>query len=92
MNEEDEWSALKEYKKGKFNEDRDRFLKQANTDSDGGWTIHSTYHWSRMVAGQRLDYWPSRKKYMYKMKVMRGDVMKFIKNEEANDDSKKPYA
>ena len=31
-----------------------------------------------MVAGHRLDFWPSRKKFQYRGKVRRGDVFKFI--------------
>ena len=51
----------------------------AKTDDDGGWVKHTEYHWARIVAGKRLDYWPSRSKFMYDGKVQRGDVMKFIK-------------
>jgi len=32
-----------------------------------------------MVNGERLDYWPSRKKYQYRGKVKRGDVMQIIR-------------
>lgn len=83
MSDRDEiWDALKEHKKSKFDEDRARFMKQANEENDGGWSIHTDYHWSRMVAGRRLDYWPSRKKYQYEGRVMRGDVVAFIKKKE----------
>lgn len=84
MQEESEWDALKQFKKEKFDEDRARFLKSANENNDGGWTIHTDYHWSRMVAGSRLDYWPSRNKFQYKGKVQRGNVISFIKRQEAN--------
>lgn len=76
------WTALKANAKSKFDADRARFLAQAKTDNDGGWTVHTDYHWSRVVAGKRLDYWPSRKKYQYGGRVMRGDVYKFIKGQE----------
>lgn len=72
------WDALKAHKQGKFDADRARFLAQAQADDDGGWTKHTQYHWSRIVAGQRLDYWPSRKKWQYAGRVQRGDVRKFI--------------
>ena len=78
------WSALKEHKKAKFDADRERFLKEANANNDGGWTIHTDYHWSRTVSGQRLDYWPSRKKWQYKGRISRGDVQQFIKKLEAS--------
>lgn len=66
------WDALKERSKNKFDADRERFLDEAMTDDDGGWTKHTIYHWSRKINGNRLDYWPSRKKFQWKGKVMRG--------------------
>lgn len=66
------WDALKERTQDKFNADRSRFLQQAQTDDDGGWTKHTEFHWSRMVNGDRLDYWPSRKKFQYRGRVSRG--------------------
>lgn len=72
------WDALKEHSKAKFDADRARFLAQAAANNDGGWTIHTDYHWSRTVNGKRLDYWPSRKKWQYEGRVTRGDVYKFI--------------
>ena len=76
------YDAMKEHSKSKFDADRARFLNQAKEDNDDGWTVHTDFHWSRMVAGQRLDYWPSRKKYQYAGRVMRGDVMAFIAKKE----------
>ena len=73
------WDALKQHKNAKFDADRKQFLAQANQQDDGGWTKHTEFHWSRMVGGDRLDYWPSRKKYQYRGKVMRGDVMKVVR-------------
>jgi hypothetical protein len=73
------WDALKEHSKEKFDRDRTAFLEKAKKDDDGGWTKHTEYHWSRSVNGERLDYWPSRKKYQYKGKVKRGDVMRIVR-------------
>ena len=72
------WDALKQHAKAKFDADRARFMAQAVAQDDGGWTKHTEHHWSRMVAGKRLDYWPSRKKYQFDGRVMRGDVARFI--------------
>ena len=72
------WDAIKASAKSKFDEDRRRFMGDAISMDDGGWIKHTDYHWSRNVAGSRLDYWPSRKKFMHKGKVQRGDVFKFI--------------
>ena len=73
------YDALKEHSKAKFDADRARFMSDAIAQDDGNWTKHTQYHWSRLVAGKRLDYWPSRKKWQYDGKVKRGDVVKFIK-------------
>lgn len=60
-----------------FNKERKkRNLETANKE---GWTIHAEYHWSRMLNGKRLDYWPSRNKFQYDGKVMCGDVSGFIR-------------
>jgi hypothetical protein len=77
------WDALKEHSKEKFDADRARFTAEAQAADDGGWTKHTAHHWSRNVAGDRLDYWPSRKKYQHRGRVMRGDVMVFIRKIEA---------
>jgi hypothetical protein len=73
------WDALKSHSKEKFDSDRATFLKQAQSDDDGGWTKHTEFHWSRMIGGERLDYWPSRKKFQWRGKVQRGDVMKIVR-------------
>ncbi len=72
------WDAMKTHFRDKFNADRARFLADAKANDDGGWTKHTEHHWSRTVAGQRLDYWPSRKKWQFAGRVQRGDVLKFI--------------
>jgi len=79
MSDRDEiWDLMKEAAKEKFDADRKRFLAKAKADDDGGWTKHTEYHWSRMVNGERLDYWPSRKKYQWRGKVRRGNVMRIV--------------
>ncbi|MCW7553762.1 hypothetical protein NX722_14200 [Endozoicomonas gorgoniicola] len=64
----------------KLNKER----KQRNLEnaSKEGWHLHTEYHWSRTLNGKRLDYWPSRNKFMYEGKVMVGDVEGFIRNRE----------
>lgn len=62
----------------KFAADRKTFMEKAVAEDDGGWVRHTEYHWARIVAGKRLDYWPSRSKFQYDGKVMRGDVYQFI--------------
>jgi hypothetical protein len=72
------WDALKQHSQEKFNADRARFMAQAQAADDGQWVKHTPHHWSRTVAGQRLDYWPSRKKWQFAGRVQRGDVQQFI--------------
>lgn len=48
-----------------------------------GWHKHTDYHWSRIVAGKKLDYWPSTRKWMYEGRVMHGDLDGFIRKREA---------
>ena len=67
--------ARREYDK----ERRSRNLKNADS---AGWTIHTEYHWSRELNGKRLDYWPSRNKFMYAGRVMCGDVNGFIRRRQ----------
>ena len=76
------WDALKERSKAKFDADRAKFMNQAVANDDGGWTKHTEYHWSRIVDGKRLDYWPSRKKWQHEGKVRRGDVLAFIRSKK----------
>ena len=66
------YDALKQHFKEKFDADRKRFLEEAFRYDDGGWTKHTQWHWSRKINGQRLDYWPSRNKFMWRGKVYRG--------------------
>lgn len=79
----EDFEAIAEYTKNKFDSDRKRFLSEAIVNDDGGWQKHSEFHWSRNLNGRRLDYWPSRKKFQYKGKVRRGDIYLFINREAA---------
>lgn len=72
------WDEMKRHSKEKFNADRAQFLADAEAGDDGGWTKHTDFHWSRSINGERIDYWPSRKKWQYRGRVQRGDVAQFI--------------
>lgn len=65
--------------KAQDNERKERNLANANSD---GWNIHTMYHWSRILNGKRLDYWPSRNKFQYDGRIMCGDVNGFIRKRE----------
>ena len=76
------YDVMKDHFKSKFDHDRAMFLEHAKAADDGGWTKHTEFHWSRTLAGHRLDYWPSRKKFQYRGKVRRGDVQALIRKHE----------
>lgn len=63
---------------------REQNIKEANPM---GWTIHTFWHWSKILNGNKLDYWPSKNKYMHRGKVKTGDVLEFIKRNTKPDDS-----
>jgi len=49
------------------------------------WTRHTEYHWSRPLAGARMDYWPSTGKWRWRGKTYRGtpyDTARFIAKRE----------
>lgn len=60
--------------------------KKANqlAESDTtGFTKHTEYHYSTTVDGDRLDWWPSTRRWMYRGKVTYGkhDALRgFIRN------------
>lgn len=58
--------------------------KVRNINPPEGWTKHTEYHWSTLLNGKRLDFWPSKDKWIYNEKIMFGDVDEFIKYKEQN--------
>jgi len=69
------WDDLKAYSKEQY--DKRRAANMANAPDDGGWTKHTQWHWSRMIEGHKLDYWPSKRKWQYRGKVSTGDITRF---------------
>lgn len=73
------FKALRQHRK----EQRESNLENAeNHCSAQCWTKHTKYHWARDLNGYRLDFWPSKRKFMYKGKVMTGNVTAFINKRE----------
>ena len=77
----------------KFSRRLDEYHKKRKRENlqnadDSGWTKHTEYHWSRMLNGKRLDYWPSTTRFQYDGKVMTGGIEGFIKNRLAKDEDK----
>lgn len=46
------------------------------------WMKHTPYHWQTYIGGERLDYWPSKRKWRFRDETRKGDVEKFIKGLE----------
>ena len=55
------FSELKQYRK-------DRKEQRLASADLAGWSMHTIYHYSRMVEGKKMDYWPSTGLVMYKGK------------------------
>jgi len=72
------YDIMKENSKRRFDANRARFAQEAVEQDDGGWTKHTKWHWSRTLDGDRLDYWPSRKRIQFRKRIWRGDVFALI--------------
>lgn len=83
------YDELKAHFREKFDADRKRFMADAVSADDGQWTKHTDHHWSRIIDGDRLDYWPSRKKFQFRGKIRRGDVQALIRF-HANSENASP--
>ena len=68
--------------------DKKRRARNRKAADPTGWVQHTDYHWSRKLNGERLDYWPSRNKFMYQGRVMVGDIVGFIRKLERSDGEK----
>lgn len=48
---------------------------------DGNWVKHNDYHWTRMLQGKQLQYWPSTNKFQHgNGKVQFGGIEGYIRN------------
>ena len=62
-----------------------RYRNLANADPTG-WAIHTEWHWSRLLCGERVDYWPTKNKWRWLGKMYHGDIKGFIRNRELSND------
>jgi hypothetical protein len=65
------WREHREYRSKKSLEN----FMQADVS---GWNQYSILHWHRDLLGERLEFWPTKKKWRYKGKTMTGNVNEFI--------------
>lgn len=62
--------------------------KMRHTEPPEVWRKHTAYHWSIDINGERLDFWPTKDKFMFRGKCGVGDVDEFIakiKQENTHD-------
>lgn len=48
------------------------------------WVKHHDTHWSCILLGDRLEYWPGPKRWRWRDKNSTGDVIQFIAARERN--------
>ena len=76
------YRAMKEYKRLR----RVKSLTQANKLLESSaipWMKHTAWHWSTDILGERLQYWPSTTKFLWKGRTRKGDLVSvegFIRN------------
>lgn len=80
----DDWKRFwKDRRKKHLDTAEEQEFQQRDEPDAIEWTKHTEWHWSTMLNGERLDYWPSGTKFRYKNKTYRGtikDVTGFIRN------------
>ncbi len=54
-----------------------------------GWTLHTEVHWQKTINGQKLDFWPTTKKAMWRGIVYPAieSIDDFVKGIEASNES-----
>lgn len=55
---------------------QERRAKRLANTSDFGWSKHSDTHWYRFIDGEKLHFWPSANKWLFKGKYYRGGLPK----------------
>lgn len=55
-----------------------RFREAPNGDAD--WIRHSRTHWTRIVDGDDLHYWPTTGKFRFRGETRTGDVEAFLRD------------
>lgn len=71
------WENIKEEKRKQKEERLDNFDPK-------GWVKHNDVHFSKIINGSKLDYWPTTTRYRYKGKAYFGKqkpIQKFIEEQ-----------
>ena len=81
MNDTDDSCTLGELWAGHKEHDRARRmanLAKAEKRVQLHWKKHTEWHWSHMLNGERIDYYPTKNKFVHNRKVMHGDPEAYI--------------
>lgn len=81
------WASVRERRK----ERQAANLADARAREIDGWRHHTTWHWSRDLCGDRLDYWPSRNRCRWRgqtYSVAASAISGFIRNREREEQQK----
>ena len=57
---------------------RQKNLDDALAKSRHLWVRHTEWHWSILLLGNRVDYWPSRNKWRWRGKTRFGDCERWL--------------
>lgn len=63
-------------------EDKERKARNLAAADPEGWDKRSEFHWQRTLAGEVIDYWPSRNKWRYQGKTRVGDIKGWLRKKE----------
>lgn len=56
-----------------------RLARNQEVYDQANWTVHTPYHWGRLVRGKKLDFWPTKDKWMYEGQVRVGGLDNWLK-------------
>jgi hypothetical protein len=71
----EDFAVFKELEKQR----KDRRAKRLSAADDFGWSKHSDTHWYRFLNGEKLHWWPSANKWLYRGKYYRGGLPNELK-------------
>jgi len=67
---------------------KERRAKRLARTDDFGWSKHTDTHWYRMIDGEKLHYWPSANKWLFRGQYYRGGLPRFL-GEKIDADNKR---
>lgn len=81
---DDDWDYFRDVRLERLAKRR---LRLASVD-DFGWGKYTEHHWHRIIDGDKLDYWPSSNKWLYRGKYYRGGLPKVLIQAVAADNER----